>query len=215
MSAAQAPTFEAQFSIDVEPGYDHVIVEAHTVGQEDWTTLPDLNGNTSTTPPAECEAAFLLEEHPFLTHYLTLGDPCASTGSSGAWNSFTGSSGGWLPVAFDLSAFAGKNVEIVVSYVTDPFTGGIGLLVDDTALVVDGTPTQTEGFEAGIGVWTVPGAPLGSPGNTTDFDLTVGLGGIHSVISTDDTLLFGFGLEQLESATDRAAVVGAILDHLV
>ena len=31
-----------------------------------------------------------------------------------------------MPVAFDLSAYAGQQVEIVVSYVTDPFTGGTG-----------------------------------------------------------------------------------------
>lgn len=215
ITGAQSPTFTAQFSIDTEQDYDHVIVEAHTVGQENWTTLPDLNGGTTSTPPAECEAGFLLAEHPNLTKYLTLGDPCTNTGTNGGeWNSFTGSYGGWIPVAFDLSAYAGQQVEIIVSYVTDPFTGGIGVLVDDTALQVDGTPTLTDGFEAGFVGWTVPGAPAGSPGNVVDFDLTVGLGGIHSVISTPDTLLFGFGLEQLENPTDRAAVVGAILNHL-
>ena len=66
-----APTFEAQLSWDVELGYDHVIVEAHTVGQENWTTLPDLNGNTTTDVPAECEAGFLVAEHPNLLKYLT------------------------------------------------------------------------------------------------------------------------------------------------
>ena len=30
------------------PAWDHVFVEAHTVGQDDWTTLPDLNGHTTT-----------------------------------------------------------------------------------------------------------------------------------------------------------------------
>ena len=34
-----------------EEGYDHVIVEAHTSAQDDWTTLPDLNGNTTTDVP--------------------------------------------------------------------------------------------------------------------------------------------------------------------
>ncbi|MBI5088101.1 MAG: immune inhibitor A, partial [Actinobacteria bacterium] len=214
VTAADSPTFEAQFSFDVEEGYDHVIVEARTVGQEDWTTLPDLNGNTTTTVPAECEAGFLLDEHPNLTHYITAGTPCTPTGSSGSWNAFTGSSGGWLPVAFDLSAYAGKQVEVVVSYVTDPFTGGTGLLVDDTKLTVAGTATQAEGFEADLGAWSALGAPAGSPGNANDFGRTVGLGGIHAVIATPDTLVFGFGLEQLESATDRAAAVGAMLEHL-
>ena len=34
-------------SYDTEAGFDYVFVEAHTVGQDDWTTLPDKNGNTS------------------------------------------------------------------------------------------------------------------------------------------------------------------------
>ena len=42
--AAAAPTLSAQLSFDVEPDYDNVIVEAHTVGQDDWTTLPEAGG---------------------------------------------------------------------------------------------------------------------------------------------------------------------------
>ena len=34
-------------SYDIEPGFDYVFVEAHHVGQDDWTTLPDANGHTS------------------------------------------------------------------------------------------------------------------------------------------------------------------------
>ena len=57
---------QAQLSFDTEPDYDHVIVEAHTVGSDDWTTLPEIGGLTSTDVPADCEPGFLLEEHPFL-----------------------------------------------------------------------------------------------------------------------------------------------------
>ena len=35
-------------SYDTEAGFDYVFVEAHTVGADDWTTLPDTNGNTDT-----------------------------------------------------------------------------------------------------------------------------------------------------------------------
>ncbi len=56
----------------------------HGRAATDWTTLPDLNGGTTTAVPAECEAGFLIEEHPFLAHYLTQGDPCGDTGTSGA-----------------------------------------------------------------------------------------------------------------------------------
>ena len=215
VSAAQAPTFAAQLSIDTELGYDHAIVEAHTVGQENWTTLPDLNGGTTSDPPAECAAGFLLAEHPNLRKYLTLGNPCATTGTSGSWNSFTGSSGGWQEVAFDLSAYAGQQVEIVVSYVTDPFTGGTGVMIDDTALVVGGAVTQAEGFEAGLGVWTVPGAPAGSPGNTVDWARSEGIGldTITAAVTTEDTVMLGFGLEQLATDGARAAIAGTVLDY--
>ena len=121
--AGQAPTFKAKLSYDTEPGYDNVIVEAHTVGQDDWTTLPEQGGLTSTDVPAECEADFLLEEHAFLKHYLTPGTPCGATGTSGTWNAMTGSSDGWKDASFDLSAYAGKQVEVFVSYVTDPGFG--------------------------------------------------------------------------------------------
>ena len=43
---------------------------------DNWTTLPDLNGNTSTAVPTECEADFLINLHPNLERYLTPGDPC-------------------------------------------------------------------------------------------------------------------------------------------
>ena len=137
VTATETPTLRAQLSFDTEPGYDHVIVEAHPVGSDAWTTLPEAGGLTSAVVPAECEVGFLLEDHPFLEHYLTLGDTaCAATGTTGAWNSMTGNSGGWQEVNFDLSAYAGQQVEVSISYITDPSTGGIGVVVDDTALVV-------------------------------------------------------------------------------
>ena len=209
-------TFDAQISYATELGYDHVIVEARVDGTDEWTTLPDLNGNSSTEPPAECEAAFLVEEHPQLGSYLTLPastGPCASSGTTGEWNSFTGNSGGWIPVSFDLSAYSGQDVEIVVSYVTDPFTGETGLMVDDTALVIDGTATEAEGFEGGVGGWTVPGAPETSPGNASDFVRYDAEGPFSAATATPDTLLFGFGLEQLASDEARAEVAARIIAH--
>lgn len=214
VTAEQSPTFEAQFSFDTEGGYDHVIVEARPVGTDDWTTLADANGGTTSDVPTECEAGFLLDEHPHLEHYLTLGNPCLPTGSTGEWNSFTGTSPGWVPVSFDLSAFAGGEVEVVVSYVTDPFTGGTGLIVDDTRLVVGGVATEAEGFEGGLGAWSVLGAPESSPGNASDFERTLGLGGIVSAVVTPDSVMLGFGLEQLSTDAERADAVGRILTHL-
>lgn len=213
ISAGDTPTFEAQFAYDTEEFYDHVIVEVHTVGSDDWTTLPDLNGGTSTSVPADCEAGFYIGAHPQLEHYLTLGDPCLPEGTTGEWNAFTGSSGGWVPVAFDLSAYAGSEVEVVVSYVSDPAFGGTGLIVDDTRLAVAGTPTQADGFESGFDAWQVLGPPAGSADNLSDFEIADGLGDVVAVVVTPDTLLFGFGLEQLASAEARADVVARMLAH--
>ena len=198
---------------DTEPDWDFFFVEAHTPGTDDWTTLPDLNGQTTTTVPTECEAGFYMNGHPQLSHYLTLADPCLPAGTTGEWNRFTGSSGGWIPVAFDLSGYAGGEVEVAVSYVTDPASGGAGLIVDDTRLVVAGSPTEAEGFESGFGAWSVLGAPDGSPDNVSDFEIADGLGDVVAVTATADTLLFGFGLEQLESEDARADAVARMLAH--
>lgn len=207
-------SFEAQLSYATEGGYDHVVVEARPVGTEEWTTLPEAGGATSTDVPAECEVGFLVAEHPWLAHYLTVGESaCEPSGTSGVWNSFSGSSGGWIPVSFDLSAYAGQDVEIVISYVTDPFTGDAGVMVDDTRLVVNGEATELEGFETDLGAWTIPGAPEGSPGNASDFERYQAEGPFYAATATPDTLLFGFGLEQLESEAARNDVVARILAH--
>ncbi len=213
VGAAQTPTLKAQLSFDTEPGYDHVIVEARPVGSDSWTTLPEAGGLTTSEVPAECEAGFLLEEHPFLEHYLTPGTPCAATGTTGAWNSMTGSSGGWQDARFDLSAYAGQQVEVSISSVTDPSTGGIGVVVDDTALVVGGVATEGEGFEAGLGAWSVRSAPSGSPSTSVGFVRTRGL--LSGAVTTEDSVLLGFGLEQVASPTERAAVLQRAMQHLL
>jgi hypothetical protein len=193
-------------SFDTEPGYDNVIVEAHTVGADDWTTLPELGGLSSTDPPTECEADFLLDEHPFLLHYLTPGNPCATTGTTGSWNAMTASSGGWQDTSFDLSAYAGTQVEVSISYVSDPGTGGTGAFVDDTRLVVGGSVVEAEGFETDLGVWSLPGPPPGSSPDTGIFQRSQTL--FSAAVATSDTVLLGFGVEQLASPADRAEVLG-------
>ena len=81
-------------SFNLEQDFDYMIVEAHTVGQDDWTTLPDLNGHTTSdlSEDQSCtggwsnpdDAANVL--HPFLQHYQTF-DPatgeCSPEGRSG------------------------------------------------------------------------------------------------------------------------------------
>ncbi|MFJ2833432.1 M14 family zinc carboxypeptidase [Streptomyces sp. NPDC087263] len=215
VSAAEAPTLRTQLLWDTEEGYDHAVLEAHTVGADDWTTLPDKGGATSTAVPVECEAGYFIKAHPALTRYLTLGSTaCTPTGTSGSWNSFTGASDGWQEVNFDLSAYAGKTVEVSLSYITDPGSGGHGVLADNATVVIGGTAGPVEGFETSLGAWSVPGPPAGSPAVIKDWGLSGELFKTYGAITTDDTVLLGFGLEHVTAAADRTALVGKALAAL-
>ena len=73
----------AQLSFDTEEGYDHVIVEAHPVGQRrlDHAARGRRADQHRRAGPS-ARPGFLLEEHPFLAHYLTLGrTACTATGT--------------------------------------------------------------------------------------------------------------------------------------
>lgn len=215
VTAADRPTLRTQLLWDTESGYDHALVEAHTTGADDWTTLPETGGATGTAVPAECAAGFYMAEHPWLEHYLTLSDDgCTATGTTGQWNSLTGSSGGWRQVEFDLSAYAGKSVEVSIAYVTDPGSGGRGVLADEASLVVGGTATETEGFETALGAWQVSGPPAGSPAVLKDWARTGTLFQTYGAVTTDDTVLLGFGLEHLTEPAARAALVRQALRAL-
>ncbi len=212
VAAADEPTLRVRMSFDTEPEYDNVIVEAHT-GDDDWTTLPEAGGASDSDVPAECNEGFLIDEHPWLTHYLTPGTPgsegtpCAATGSTGSWNRLTGSSEGWQDYSFDLSAYAGRQVEVILSYVTDPASGGNGVFIDDTRLEVGGAVVEAEGFETGLGPWSTPGPPAGSP-QSGDFERSqVAFG---SSVTTEDSVLLGFGIEQIAElgGARRAAGIG-------
>ncbi|MEU0109352.1 M14 family zinc carboxypeptidase [Streptomyces sp. NPDC006251] len=215
VTAADRPTLRSRLMWDTEPGYDNVLVEAHTAGADDWTTLPEAGGATRTTVPTDCEGGFYVREHPWLKHYLTQSDDgCTATGSTGSWHSLTGTSSGWQQVEFDLSAYAGRTVEISISYVTDPGTGGYGVLADEASLVVGGTAKETEGFESSLGVWKVAGPPAGSPAVTKDWTRTGALVQTYGAVTTDDTVLLGFGLEHVATPADRAALMRKALATL-
>ena len=154
---------------DTEAAWDHVFVEAHTVGADDWTTLPDLNGHTSADTGASCPSWLGL--HPFLEHYQSdNGDgTCSPTGSSGQWWAASGASNGYEQWKVDLGAYATKSVEVSITYASDEFVQYSGAFVDD---IVVSTGAGTTSFEADGNTWdgwTVPGAPAGSPPNPNDW----------------------------------------------
>ncbi|MFH8987520.1 M14 family zinc carboxypeptidase [Streptomyces sp. NPDC017940] len=215
VTAADRPELRLALNWSLESGFDHGLLEAHTVGADDWTTLPDRGGASSATVPTQCAAGFFMNAHPFLGHYLTRGATgCTAGGTSGAWNSFTGSSGGWKQVSFDLGAYAGKKVEVSLSSVTDSSDGGRGLFADNAQMVVGGTATGTEDFESSLGSWAAAPPPAGSSNITGDWARTGELYKPYAAVTARDSVLLGFGFEHLPGKAERAALMGAALAHL-
>ena len=154
---------------DTEANWDFVFVEAHTTGETDWTTLPDLNGHTSEDTGFSCP--FWLELHPFLTHYQSdNGDgTCSPQGTTGHWWAVSGASEGWEQWMVDLSAYAGSDVEVSITYASDDIFQAAGAFVDD---IVVSSGAGTTSFEADgdtFDGWTVPGAPADSAPNPNDW----------------------------------------------
>jgi len=205
-----------KISFDTELDYDFVFVEAHTVGQDDWTTLPDKNGHTSTSVGASCDIDWDTV-HPFLEHYQTNPTPaedCTNTGTTGKWNGATGNSGGFQDWEIDLSAYAGKQVEVSITYAQDFASAGLGAFVDAVQVLKDGAVAETQGFESGLAPWTAGPQPAGTENSATwvaspSVGFTDGPG-----IATDDTLLWGFGLEGVTTRAERANLVKDAVAYL-
>ena len=161
-------SFQVNRNADDNAGY--AFVEAHTVGADDWTTLPDLNGHTAHDGGESCQA-WWLDWHPFLQHYLTQREPgmCEPSGTTGDWWAATGTSQGYEPWSVDLSAYAGKQVELSISYASNWGVAEHGLFLDDVVVSTGAGSTSFEDDGDTLDGWTVPGAPEGSAGNPNDW----------------------------------------------
>ncbi len=201
-------------SFNTEGDWDFTFVEAHNVGQDNWTTLPDLNGHTGTSTGQSCPAGWNAL-HPFIDHYQTFDGvgACTGTGTSGAWNAASGDSHGWQNWRVSFAGFAaGSQVEVSISYVSDWATQGLGVFVDDVTLP-DGTSTS---FETGLDGWTTPPQPAGSAPNANTFQQTTAAGFPEgAVISTPDTIYMGFGFEGITDAATRNLVMGRSMSYLL
>jgi hypothetical protein len=142
---------------DTEQAWDHLFVEVHTVGSDDWTTLPDQNGHTSQDVGA-CPG--FPDSNPFVHHYLTEfvdehdpNDPeddefgCHPTGTTGEWNAVSGSSDGWEDWRVHVPDASGapRQIELSVTYESDFSFQGRGVVLDSINV---STGEGTTSFEA-------------------------------------------------------------------
>src|SRR3954453_453890 len=216
LTGATSGALKFKMSYDTELDYDYVFVEAHTVGQDDWTPLPDKNGNPSDDVGASCDIDWTTL-HPFLNHYQTNNTPgpdCTNHGTSGAWNAATGNSGGFQDWEVDLSAYAGKQVEVSITYAQDFATAGLGAFVNAVQILKNGAVTESTGFETGLAPWEAGPQPAGTAQDAT----WVGRGAVGFAegpgIATEDTLLWGFGLEGISTQAQRSAALKDALTYL-
>jgi hypothetical protein len=211
-SGNQSLTFWTSY--DTEPRWDHLFVEARTANGNDWTTLPDANGHTTTETGDSCAAGWR-DLHPQLDHYQTFNreaGTCTATGSTGVWNAASGNSGGWVQWEIDLSEWAGETVEVSIAYTSDWAVQNLGVFIDDVTLP-DGTSTS---FETGFDGWEVTGPPPGSGPNANNWIRTDAAGfPVGATISTPDSILMGFGFEGISTQATRNSVMGRVLDYLL
>ncbi|MFR9776420.1 M14 family zinc carboxypeptidase [Micromonospora sp. MS34] len=213
LTAASSGELRFFTSYDIEQDWDYLIVEAHEVGSDQWTTLPDRNGHTGTGTGDSCASGWVDELHPFLAHYQ--GADCSPAGSTGTWNAATGPSGGWQEFAVDLSGYAGKKVEVAISYVSDWGTQGLGVFLDDARVIADGAVVSETSFETpDLGGWTVAGPPAGSGVGANDWARSQQAFEEGAAVVTADSVYLGFGLEGLAPAA-RDDLVARSLTHLL
>ena len=173
-------TLSFDINRDTEQDWDFFFVEARTAGADDWTTLADINGHTSQATGA-CPFNYL-GFNPFLEHYVTPvlvdpGDPstpdddfyiCDPVGTTGSWNAASGTSDGWetWSVALADAGGAARDVEVSLTYASDGFIQGRGVILDE---VVVSTGQGSTGFENDgntLDGWVAPLAgPEGSEPN--------------------------------------------------
>jgi hypothetical protein len=214
-------------SFNTELDWDFVFVEARTVGQNDWTTLPDQNGHTSQNTGASCPAGWGQELHPQLQHYQTVvengpgadDNTCLPTGTTGAWHASSGNSSGWQNWSIDLSAYRGKQVELSIVFATDwGITPVPGAMIDDTRVTAGANVSETSFETQGdLGGWTVPGAHSGSPStNINDWTQSERIPFEDAAVTvTDFGMMFGFGLEGVNGPGNRAVLMDRMLDQLL
>jgi hypothetical protein len=200
-------------SFNTEPAWDFMFVEVQTP-DGNWTTLQEATGKTSQDTGDSCPEGWH-ELHPHLENYQTVNpdgscSPVSEDGN-GHWWAASGSSDGWEQWQFDLSGFAGQEIELSIAYASDWATQGLGVFIDDVTL-----GSSSTSFEAGLDGWTPTGPPEGSAPNANNFQRITGAGFPEgAAVAMDESVLMGYGVEGITGAQARRDVVGRTMQYLL
>ncbi|NRF04824.1 immune inhibitor A [Bacillus safensis] len=102
---------------DIEEDYDYAYVEVRETGTDQWKTIA---GNITND---------------------------RNEAGANEGNGIDGKSDGWVDAAFDLSAYAGKKIDLQFRYTTDAGYSLPGLFVDDLNITADGTKVWSDDAE--------------------------------------------------------------------
>jgi hypothetical protein len=154
--------------------------------------------------------------HPFIFAHYVEQATCAPIGPTGEFHPFDGDSGGWIDVAFDLSPYAGSQVEVSLTYISDVGVANTGVFVDDVVVDIDGAQ-ESQGWETDQSPWAAAPPPAGSPAALTEWARSTGL--VQTVVSaavaTDSTVYLPFGFEAIATEAERNEFMGRLLDYLL
>jgi hypothetical protein len=135
------------------------------------------------------------------------------------WNAASGNSSGWQNWSIDLSAYRGQQVEISIVFATDWGTTTVpGVMIDDTTVTAGSNVSQTSFETQGdLGGWAIPGPHPGSPStNVNDWIQSERIPFEDAAVTvTDFGMMFGFGLEGVNGAGNRAVLMDRIVDNLM
>ena len=130
-----------------------------------------------------------------------------------SWNASSGDSQGWQQWRINLNAYAGQQVEVSITYMSDWGTQGLGVFLDNARIEVNGSVAQQTSFEADLGGWTVAGPPPGSGANSSDWARSQLAFDSGAGVTTTDSVFLGFGVEGLPE-TQRVDLIRRAMKHL-
>lgn len=111
----------------IEQDWDYGSIQVKESGSSTWETIP---GNITTT---------------------------ANPNNQNPGNGITGTSNGWVDGIFDLSAYAGKKIDLRFNYWTDVAAIDIGYYVDDIVITADGTQILADNADGANSAFTFAG----------------------------------------------------------